>query len=119
MNSEEFVRNCWAIAEEKKAKYGVIMDLRGFTIIADFFLVMTVNNNRHAQAVVNDIVDETKGIKRKAVSRDGDGRSGWVVLDLGDVIVHVFTASVREKYNLEDLWKQCPLILDERGVEND
>lgn len=119
MKSEDYVKNCWTIAENIKAKDGVIINLQGFTIIADYFLIVTVNNDRHAQSVVNAIVDETKGIKRKAVSRDGKGGSGWIVLDMSDVIIHVFTAKIRERYALEDLWKQCPILLDERGMSDD
>lgn len=108
MDSLELAKTCVRVAVDKKATDPLIIDLQGRTILADYFVIVTINNDRHAKAVRNEIVDAVKDIKRKAVPVDGS--SGWVVLDLGTVIVHLFVQHLREYYNLEELWKKCDFI---------
>ena len=113
-SSKKLAELCVRLADEAKAKDAVIIDLQGKTIIADYFVILTVNNDRHSYAVVRKIVDEVKKTKRKLANRDGTGDSGWVLMDLGDVVVHIFTDHVRKRYDLEELWKECDFILDQR-----
>ena len=117
MESKELADLCVKVAEDKKAKDPVIIALGEKSIIADYFVILTVNNDRHSRAVCNVIVDEVKKIKRKTLHREGVGTGGWMVLDLGVVIVHIFLDHIRKKYDLEDLWKECQFILDRRGVD--
>lgn len=104
MDIQTFVDKCVAALDDMKAKDISVIDLQGKTSVSDYFVVATANNDRHATAMVNALVDETKALKRKAVHKDGEGRSGWMVLDFSDVVVHVFLPHVRERYDLESLW---------------
>ncbi len=104
MDTVALLNKCSETLDDMKAKNVVTIDLQGKTIVCDYFLVATANNDRHASAIINALIDETQSIKRKAVHKDGEGRSGWMVLDFGDVVVHIFLDHVRQKYDLESLW---------------
>ncbi|OED34573.1 ribosome silencing factor [PVC group bacterium (ex Bugula neritina AB1)] len=95
---------CLNILDEMKAKDTVVLDVQGKMDFCDRLIISTANNPRHLFAIVNALIDAFTLIKRKAVHKDGDGQSGWMVTDFGDVVVHVFLEHVRHKYDLESLW---------------
>lgn len=92
----------------------VILDLRGISSIADFFVICTATSVPHLKAVSRDVRAKTQeAIGEKPRSADGDAASLWMVTDYVDVIVHVFHKDKRELYALEDLWSDAPhLALD-------
>jgi len=82
------------------------------TIIADYFLIFTVNSERQSETVVDWIRESVKKeYRRFPLNIEGDSRSGWVLMDYGDVIVHVMSEDQRAYYRLEELWKQAPVVL--------
>jgi ribosome-associated protein len=88
----------------KKAQEMVILDLRGLTIIADAFVIVTGTSAPHLHALVDAVhaVAKTHGIRN--MRAEGTEDSGWVLIDLHDVVVHLFNAEQREFYKLERLW---------------
>ena len=89
----------------------VLLDIRGQAIFADYFVIMTAGTDRQARALRDDMV---KRLKTEGVilnNREGRGDSGWVLLDFGDVIVHIFGAEQREYYRLEELWSKAPQVV--------
>lgn len=79
--------------------------------IADYFVIVTARNARHAQAIAADIEYEMKHRGRPRLHAAGLGAENrWVLLDFGDVVVHVFVADAREFYALEDLWGDAPRV---------
>ena len=104
MDTKLLIDKCHSILDDMKGKDIVLLDLDKKTIIADYFIIVTANNDRHASAMLNTLIDETKKIKRKAINRDGVGSSGWLVVDFGDVMVHIFLEHIRRLYDLESLW---------------
>lgn len=96
-----------AAADETKAQDIVILDVRGQTIIADFFLVCTGTSSTHVQAIAQNVQDHLRMEARRRAKPEGDTESHWIVMDYSDVILHVFDAETREFYDLERLWSDA------------
>ncbi len=88
-----------------------VLDIRERSIIADFFVICTGNNSRQIQAVASGIEDRLSELHVQARGIEGDANTGWVLLDCGDVIVHIFGPMEREFYRLERLWSGAPTVL--------
>ena len=103
---------------EKKSADLVVLDLTGKTSFCDAFIVCSANNPRHVRAIANHIV----GLARREHAQRPLGVEGvengrWALIDFGDVLVHVFEASVRKYYNLEGLWLDARRVSpEELGV---
>ena len=94
--------------DDMKAEETVTIDLRGKSAFSDYMVVTSGRSNRHVGAVAENV---TKGLKEtgiKGIHVEGLPNCDWVLIDSGDVIVHVFRPEVREFYNLERLWTQGP-----------
>ncbi|AKT28859.1 ribosome silencing factor [Pseudomonas syringae pv. actinidiae] len=109
MSSEEVVQVAIAALEEVKGADILTIDVREKTSIADYMLICTGTSNRQLNALVDNVRDKVKAAGLKSLSEEGKGDSDWVLLDLGDVIVHVMTAAARQFYDLERLWKGAEL----------
>jgi ribosome-associated protein len=105
MSSEEVVAVAIAALEEIKGTDILTIDVRDKTSIADYMLIATGTSNRQLNALVDSVRDKVKAAGLKSLSEEGKGDSDWVLLDLGDVIVHVMTAAARQFYDLERLWQ--------------
>jgi ribosome-associated protein len=105
MSSEEVIQVAIAALEEIKGTDILTIDVRDKTSIADYMLICTGTSNRQLNALVDSVRDKVKAAGLKSLSEEGKGDSDWVLLDLGDVIVHVMTAAARQFYDLERLWQ--------------
>lgn len=99
-------------ALDKKAKDLIILDLKGLTIIADYFVICSGESTTHVKAIAEGVEERSarKGIK--PLGFEGLGYSHWVLIDYGDVILHIFEEETRGFYELEKLWmdaKRVPL----------
>ena len=100
------------VVEENKAENIVLLDLRPDTVIADFFVVCTGNSERQLRALAEFVREEVKEKYHKVpFSTEGTAASGWLLVDYGDVVVHLFSADQREYYNLEGLWTNVGQVL--------
>lgn len=107
----QLARHAVTVAEDKQAQDIVMLDLRNLTTIADYFVICTAENERQLRAVASSI-DEAlveRGAHNPRV--EGSFETGWVLLDFGDIIVHVFSQEQREFYRLERLWKDAPPVV--------
>jgi ribosome-associated protein len=88
------------------------LDIRGVSLIADYFVICTVGSERQATAVLKDLSEKLlEEFMRKPLHTEGKPDSGWVLLDYGDVIVHVFSPAQRTFYDLEKLWAAASPIV--------
>lgn len=101
------------MVEEKQASDIVLLDIREQTTIADYFVIATVDNERQAKAIEDDILEKLKLEQNiRPLGIEGiENRGGWTLLDYGDVIVHLFTEEARHFYNLEELWAKANVVV--------
>ena len=90
--------------DDMKAEDTITIDLRGKSSITDYMVVTTGRVNRHVGAIAENVAKGLKEIGIEAPHIEGLANSDWVLIDSGDVIVHVFRPEVREFYNLEKMW---------------
>lgn len=99
--------------DEKQAKEIVILDVSGPLVIADYFVVATVQSPRQGQALAKDL-DAIHKAERGSRRRNTGGMEGedsnWVLLDFGDIVVHLFTPEARAYYGMETLWADVPRL---------
>jgi ribosome-associated protein len=104
VETRDKAQECGRLALEKKAKDVLVIELSGLTDIADFFVLVSGTSERHVKTIADGI---GSGMKEKAplpLGTEGYDDGRWVIMDYGDVIVHVFLEELRELYDLEDLW---------------
>ena len=88
-----------------------MLDTGKVSSIADYFIIATADSERQAKAIMDDIEKKMKEANKKPLGIDGEANSGWVLMDYGDVIVHIFDPGTRDFYDLEDLWSNAPVVV--------
>ena len=97
-------------ASEKLARDLVAFDVSEQLAITDAFLLASGTNDRQVKAIVEEIEDALREVGEKPLRREGHREGRWVLLDYGDIVVHVQHVEEREYYALERLWRDCPAI---------
>ncbi len=106
---EELLRRCMDILADKKGGEIISLDLKGLSIIADYFVCCTASSPPHIRALSGHLQKTfSREFKLKPRVSEGTAESGWIVLDYGDIVVHIFTAETRAKYRIESLWGDAP-----------
>jgi len=93
-----------ASLEDDKAEDIVVIDLTGKDAFADYLVIASGRSDRHVGALADHLVEKLKALGLPSVPTEGMERCDWVLLDAGDVVVHVFKPEIRTFYNLEKLW---------------
>jgi ribosome-associated protein len=101
---DDFLKPYLAAMAERKAEDVTVLDVRGLTSYTDAFIIASGKSTRQVASIGRHIATELKKKGIKAFSVDGVDEGRWVLLDYGDVIIHVFYDEVRRFYNLEGLW---------------
>ena len=104
MSSEELLKLVQAELDERKGQYITTLDVRGKSSFTDFMVIATGTSDRHLKSMCDYVAEKAKESGIKPLGVEGDLGSDWVLLDVGDVIVHLMTAQAREFYQLEKLW---------------
>jgi ribosome-associated protein len=101
-----------AAAADKKGENMVLLDLRKLSSVTDYFVICTGAVDRQLEAIADNITNVIKS-KHQIGARhvEGSGETGWVLIDYVDVVIHVFTPSLRSYYSLESLWANAPVLL--------
>lgn len=107
----EVARRIVELAEDKKAADIVLLDLTGLTTVADAFVICSGGSERQLDAIADGIVGGLREEKIRPIGREGTAVSHWVLLDFGDVVVHIFTPPEREYYSLEKHWSEAKTVL--------
>lgn len=109
-NAVSLLRIAAAAAEEKGGEDLVALDVSEPLPLVDVFLIVTGRNERNVIAVSNEIEDKMIEAGVKTIRREGRAEGRWILLDFGDLVVHVFHEEERLYYGLERLWKDCPVV---------
>jgi ribosome-associated protein len=95
-------------ALDRRANEVIVLDLRGLSSVADFFVICSGNSDTHVEGIANIIAEKLDENGAKLWHREGSRRASWILLDYIDVIIHIFTEEAREFYSLERLWGDAP-----------
>lgn len=110
MSSKEKVMEIASVCEERKALDIVVLDVTRITLISDYFLICHGMSGTHLDAISERIVEHLKASGDRTFQVEGSWSEGWILIDCGDVLVHVFTAEDRKYYDLERLWGDAEIL---------
>ncbi len=113
MKSEELVELLTAHLDEKKGEDIQVIDLRGRSALTDYFILVTGRSSMHVGSLADeaDRVAHQHGVQARGL--EGRAEAHWVLVDLGDVIVHLFQRETRDQYDLDRLWGEASQVLDQ------
>ena len=118
MEALDKARLCLRIIKERKALDPVLFEVGKLTSITDYFLIASGNSIRQVQAITRHLTKRMREESFRSYGSEGEQEANWVLIDYGDVVIHIFYQPVREFYDLEGLWLEAPRIeLDEEGRE--
>ncbi len=103
----ELARKVVDLLSDRQAEDVVLLDISGVSSFADFFVIASAQNPRHMNALIDAFEKDLANEGARALRREGDSNSGWVLVDLGAVIAHLFSQEDRAFYNLEGLWTRA------------
>ena len=109
-NSLAIAKMAAAAAEDKKAKDTAILKISKLTLIADYFVITSGDSGPQLKTISNIIMRKLKENKIRLLHYEGKPETGWILLDYGDVIVHIFSKEKRDFYDLEYIWQEAKKI---------
>ena len=104
-NSNQLVKCVVSALEEMKAQDITVIDVQGKTSIADFIFIATGTSSRHNKGIAEKVIEDAKGSGVRPLGVEGLDQPEWILVDLGDTIVHVMQDEIRKFYDLEQLWE--------------
>ena len=110
MDSKELLETVVKAADSKRAEEIVALDVANVSLLADYFVIMQANSERQVKAIADEIEENVAAAGVQVRDIEGKNAANWVLLDFGDVVVHVFRTETRQFYNLEKLWAEAPLV---------
>ncbi len=109
MEAEALKKLVIGALEEIKGQDIVCLDVKHLTSVADYMIVVTGTSNRHLKSLAEEVSKQAKEAGHPVLGREGeDQQAEWILLDLGDIIVHIMLAPTRKLYDLEALWSMSP-----------
>ncbi len=110
LSAERKARRAARAALDKKAVDAVILDVQGVSTITDYFVVCSGKSATHLRTITDAIREDLRDAGARLLHAEGVPESGWVLLDYGDVLMHVFLEDTRMYYALERLWGDAPSV---------
>lgn len=104
MNSEQLKDTVVDALEDVKAQDLAVLPVRHLTSLTDYMVIATGTSNRHVRSLADEVQEKVKAAAGEVIGVEGEQVGEWVLIDLGDVVVHVMQAQVREYYNIDELW---------------
>ena len=111
--SKEMARIAYDALADKKGEDIKIIDITGISVLADYFIIANGNSDNQVSALVDNVEEELHKAGYELKQREGRTNSSWILLDFGDIIVHVFDRENRLFYDLERIWKDGKDIMIE------
>ncbi|MBD7943808.1 MULTISPECIES: ribosome silencing factor [Psychrobacillus] len=109
-SNKTLVEIAYKAADDKRAEDIVILNMQGVSLLADYFLICHANSDRQVQAIAKELFDQASKEGYNVKRMEGFDEARWVLVDMGDVVAHVFHKDERSYYNLERLWGDAPMI---------
>ena len=119
METIDKARLCLKIMNERKAANPILFEVGKLTSLSDYFLIASGNSSRQVQAICRHLGRRMREEGFRAYGVEGDQEGHWVLMDYGDLVVHIFYEPVREFYDLEGLWVEAPRVDLENGEFSD
>jgi len=118
MNVREILSIAVKAADDKRAENIIALNMKGLSVVADYFIICHGNSDKQVQAIAREIKDKAEENDISVRRLEGFDEAKWVLIDLGDVVAHVFNKDERSYYNLERLWGDAPSedILSELNI---
>ena len=110
MDSKQVLEMVVKAADGRRAEDITALKVDEISPMADYFVIMTGGSDRQVQAIANAVIEKAHETGVTIGIVEGKNHAKWVLIDLGDVVVHVFREETRQFYNLEKLWSQAPLV---------
>lgn len=104
MQQNELVKTVTDELDLRKGENITVIDVTGRTSVTDFMVIVTATSERHAKSLSGYVIEKIKQSGVRPLGLEGEQGSDWVLLDLGDIVVHIMTAKARDLYQLEKLW---------------
>ncbi len=108
MNEKTILNLAVKAADDKRAEDIVALNMKGLSLVADYFLICHGNSEKQVQAIAREIKDKAEEQNVSVKRLEGFDEARWVLIDMGDVVAHVFHRDERTYYNLERLWGDAP-----------
>ncbi len=99
------------VISDTPAQNTVVLDIHELSPFADYFVITAGENERQLRAITRTVTERMAEAGIRPQRGEGTAAGGWIVLDFGDVLVHIFSVDLREFYRLEDLWAEAPTLL--------
>lgn len=109
MSKPELLEVAVKAADDKRAEDILALNMKGISLIADFFIICHGNSDKQVQAIAREIKEKAEGNGYSVRRMEGFDEAKWILVDIGDVVAHVFHRDERTYYNLERLWGDAPL----------
>lgn len=106
----QLAKECALIAQKKKARRIIVMDVRKITPFVDYYIVCSGRTNIHVSSIANGIIHELKKNNIIPEHREGISIAQWILLDYSGIMIHVFKEDTRKYYKVEDLWSQAKKV---------
>ena len=97
--------------EDKKAEDILLLDIKENATFTDYFIICTATSNRMLNALADGVIEKTLAQHKRKGRIEGKPETGWLVVDYGDIVVHLFDEDLRRYYKLEELWKDGKVLL--------
>jgi ribosome-associated protein len=111
LEANELAHAIVELAAGKKAGNVIMLDMREITLLADYFILCDGSSPRQIKAIGDELLEKLKHQGSRLASVEGTPESGWMLLDFGSVIVHIFSPVQRAYYRLEELWQKAPVVV--------
>jgi ribosome-associated protein len=112
LDSLELARHIVDIIADQKGENVLLLDIRDISILADYFVIGGTTSDRQTKAILDDVRERVKQETDASLLHvEGEPGTGWILMDYGDVVVHLFSEEMRRYYDLEDLWQEGRVVV--------
>lgn len=116
MKTEELLKIVTAALEDLKAQDILLLEAGKITSLFDFMIIASATSTRQSKALANHVQEKVKAAGGKVYSVEGEQTGEWVLVDLGDIVVHIMQPAIREYYDLESLWTESTAIKEKNSL---